>query len=199
MCTNSWFNVKFNGTWKDCWALLKTKKQQQLPEVQGLNKRQIWLVRMGFRPLVFQSMHATSEEVKGPTCSPICGEGNSLQLPLVSGWALWEMNGKDVTHWTGNTYSLCIMGDAYHTMQMKVQRIAWTAFPKTGRSENRHVSCAHGSQITSKNEISWDIRSVTATRYLSCDLANCFLFFTCFNKLGSYRHQRHLYPLTVCC
>jgi len=79
--------VNFNGTGKHHWAVLKTKKKQQLSEVQGLNKRQIPPVRMGFRPLVFQSMCATSAGVKGLTFSVTCDEGNRLpcvQLPQVS-------------------------------------------------------------------------------------------------------------------
>lgn len=63
---------------------VKNKQTTALAEVQGLNKRQIWPARKGSRSLVFQPMQATSEEVKGLTCSHTCSEEDGfprLQLP----------------------------------------------------------------------------------------------------------------------
>ena len=135
----------------------QTSKQKHLLEAQGLNKRQIYPVRTGSKSPISQTVHTRSDEpkvVKVHPCSPTSGDRNNLlclQLPHHSRWALWEVNGENVTLWSGDSLSFFIMEDNSPNTLLclnTVKRIAWTVFIKTEAPQNRHVSHVQGSLIT---------------------------------------------------
>lgn len=143
---------------------------------------------MGSMSLVFQSLHAMPEEGKAfirdiSAHLPKVKETASCDIsPTGLDVSLWEMDGKDVTFWTGDSYSLCIMEDDYpntlpflHTMQIRVQRTAWTVFLKTVIPEQVFLCTGASGQLEKMMYHGiWDLSLLPDTWVLICLL---LLFF----------------------